>query len=71
MCKGQQISGIESTHVTTIRSSLFLEDLFFWSKYQKRGRDGVGHCFSLKRVKRLKANHRSLPLKWFGFAAEN
>ena len=48
-------------------SSLFLEDIFHWDNFQKRESDGGGHFFSMKRVKRMKAKHRSLLLTCLDF----
>ena len=48
-------------------SSQFVEDILFWDTYNKYPKDGVEHYFSLKRVKRLKANHHVLLLDWLEF----
>jgi hypothetical protein len=58
---------LKKMYCSDLGSSLFLEDIFFWDNFQKRAKDGVGHLFTLKRVKRLKLKHRPLLLDWFGF----
>ncbi len=58
---------LKKIYSSDLGSSLFLEDLFFWDKFQKIKNDGVGHLFNLKRVKRLKLKHRSLLLDWLLF----
>ena len=50
--------------------SLFYEDIFHWDTFQKRKNDHLGHFFRLRRVKRLKENHRSLLLDWMKFSIE-
>ncbi len=58
---------LKKIYSSDLGSSLFLEDIFFWDKFQKIKNDGVGHLFNLKRVKRLKLKHRSLLLDWLLF----
>jgi hypothetical protein len=53
---------LKKLYSSDLGSSLFLEDIFYWDTFRKQTKDGVGHLFSLKRVKRLKTTHRSLLL---------
>ena len=52
-------------------SSAFLEDVFYWDNFQKKRNDGVAHLFTLKRVKKLKLNHRSLLLEWIEYVEDD
>jgi hypothetical protein len=58
---------LNKLYSSDLGSSLFLEDIFYWDNFRKQAKDGVGHFFSLKRVKRLKSTHRSLLLDWLEF----
>ena len=58
---------LKKMFLSDLGSSLFLTDIFFCDDFYKRPNDGVGHLFRLKRVNRLKSNHRSLILDWYDF----
>ena len=58
---------LKNMYSSDLGSSLFLEDIFFWYIFRKQPEDGVGHFFSMRRVKRLKATHHSLLLTWLKF----
>ena len=58
---------LNSVYESDLGSSLFLEDIFHWDNFRKREKDGGGHFFSMKRVKRMKDKHRSLLLSWLDF----
>ena len=58
---------LKTIYTSDLGSSLFLNDVFFWDNYRKMPNDGVGHYFSMKRVKRLIANHEPLIIKWLDY----
>ena len=58
---------LKNSFSSDLGSSQFVEDILFWDTYNKHPKDGVDHYFSLKTVKRLKANHHVLMLDWLEF----
>jgi hypothetical protein len=62
------VKRLKNMYSTDLGSSLFLEDVFFWDNYSSEYSGNIGQYFRLKRVSKLKANHRSLLLRWLDFA---
>ncbi len=58
---------LKNIYATDLGSSLFLEDVFFWDNYRRESGVNVGHYFSMKRVKKMIANHQTQLLKWLEF----
>jgi hypothetical protein len=44
---------LKKLYSSDLDSSSFMEDIFYWDQFHKQDKDGVGHSFVLKRVKRL------------------
>jgi hypothetical protein len=61
---------LKKMYTSDLGSSLFMEDLFYWNIFHKSKNDGVGHLFTLKRVKNLKSKHRTLLFDWLKFIQE-
>jgi hypothetical protein len=51
-------------------SSVFLQNIFFWDNFHKYKNDGVGHLFTLKRMKRLKLKNCTLLIEWLNYNQE-
>jgi hypothetical protein len=61
---------LKNIYSTDLGTSLFLEDVFFWDTYEREGIVGLGHYFSMKRVRRMKTNHQSQLLVWLDFVSK-
>ncbi len=61
---------LKKMYTSDLGSSLFMEDFFYWNIFHKSKNDGVGHLFTLKRVKNLKSKHRTLLFDWLKFIQE-
>jgi hypothetical protein len=53
-----------------LASSLLLNDTSFWTDFNKRKKDGLGHFFQQKRVKEIMVNHKSLLIGWLDFVED-